>query len=74
MLKSNFDLVDGNCRTKFQKILNSNKTPNIFSTYQLKITFKPLNFAQKPFYVFQNAHTLGFKTLKFQNIFIYSTP
>ena len=69
------DVLNGLNSIKFLEILNSNKKPNIFCTYQLKITFKPLNFVRKPFFnVFQNTHTPGFETFKFQNIFIYSTP
>ena len=55
------DVLNGINSIKFLEILNSKKTPNIFSTYQLKITFKHLNFARKPFFnVFQNMHTPGF--------------
>ena len=43
------DVLNGLNSIKFLEILNSNKTPNIFSTYQLKITFKHLIFARKPF-------------------------
>ena len=43
------DVLSGLNSIKFLEILNSNKTPNIFSTYQFKITFKPLNFVRKPF-------------------------
>ena len=35
------DVLSGLNSLKFIEILHSNKTPNIFSTYQLKITFKP---------------------------------
>ena len=34
---------------KFLEILNSNKTPITFSTYEFKITFKHLNFVRKSF-------------------------
>ena len=53
---------------KFIETLNSNKTPNVSSTYQLKISFKHLNFTQAIFNVFQNTHTPGFETFEFQNI------
>ena len=43
------DVFNGLNSIKFLEILNCNKTPNIFSTYHLKITFKHLNFARKPF-------------------------
>ena len=36
---------------KFLEILNSNNTANIFSTNQLKITFKHSNFVRKLFLV-----------------------
>ena len=52
---------------KFLEILNSNKTPNIFSTYQLKITFKPLNVVRKPFLLcFKIRTPLGLKHLNFR--------
>ena len=34
--------------TKFLEILHSNKTPNKFSSNQLKIAFKHLNFVREP--------------------------
>ena len=47
---------------KFLDILNSNKTPNIFSTYQLKISFKHLSFARKQFLMcFKIRTSLGLK-------------
>ena len=63
--------LNGLNSVKFIEISNSNKTPNVFSTYQLKITFKHLNFAQAIFNVFQTTHTPRFETFKFQNIFIF---
>ena len=64
------DVLNGLNSIKIFDILDSNKTPNIFSTYQLKITFEHLNLARKPFLMFQNTHTPVFE---FQNIF-YSSP
>ena len=43
------DVLNGLNSLEFLEILNSNKTSNIFPTYQLKITFKHLNFVRKPF-------------------------
>ena len=43
------NVLNGLNSIKFLEILNSNKTPNILTTYKLKITFKHLNFARKPF-------------------------
>ena len=37
--------------TKFLEILKSNKTPNKFSTDQLKIAFKHKNFVREPFQI-----------------------
>ena len=68
------DVLSGLNSIKFLEILNSNKTTNIFSTYQLKITFKPLNFVRKPFLMCIKIRTPLFLKLKFLNIFIYSTP
>ena len=52
---------------KFLEILNSSKTPNIFSTYQLKITFKPLNFVRRRFLMcFKIRTPLGLKHLNFK--------
>ena len=51
------DVLNGLNSIKFLEILNSNKTPNIFSTYQLK-----LKRAQAIFNVFQNTHTPRFET------------
>ena len=45
------DVLNGLKSIKFLEILSSNKTSNIFSTYQLKITFKPLNFVREPFLI-----------------------
>ena len=64
------DVLNGLNSMKFLEILNSDKTPNIFSTYQLKITFKPLNFARKLFLMcFKIRTPLGLKHLNFR---IYS--
>ena len=61
------DVLTGLNSIKFLEILNSNKTPNIFSTYQLKITFKPLNFVRKPFLMcFKIRTPLGLKHLNFR--------
>ena len=67
------DVLNGLNSIKFLEIFHCNKTPNIFSTYQLKIlTFKFR--ARAILNLFYNTHTPGFETFKFQNIFIYSTP
>ena len=62
--------------TKFLEILNSNKTPIIFSLpIPTQNYFKAFKFrAQAILNVFQNTHTSGFGTFDFQNIFIYSAP
>ena len=61
------DVLNGLNSIKFLEILNSNKKPNIFCTYQLKITFKPLNFVRKPFLMCFKIHTpLGLKHLNFR--------
>ena len=58
------DVLNGLNSIKFLEILNSNKTPNIFSIYQLKITF---NFARKPFLMcFKIRTPLGLKHLNFR--------
>ena len=53
LLKSNFDLKDGKfiecCIAKFLEILHCNKTPNKFSSNQLKIAVKHPNFVPEPF-------------------------
>ena len=41
-----YDVLNGLNSIKFLEIFNINKTPNILSTNELKITFKPLNFAR----------------------------
>ena len=52
---------------KLNQISNSNKTPDISSTYQLKITFKPLNFVGKPFLMcFKIRSPLSLKHLNFR--------
>ena len=64
--------LDGLNSIKFLEILNSNKTPNILSTYQLNITFKPLNFVCKPFLMcFKIRTPLGLKhsNLKYFHLF-----
>ena len=43
------DVLKGLDSTKFLEILHSNKTPNKFSSYQLKIAFKHPNFVREPF-------------------------
>ena len=61
------DVLNGLKSIKFLEILNSNKTPNIFSTCQLKITFKPLNFVCKPFLMcFKICTPVGLKHLNFR--------
>ena len=61
------DVLNGLNSIKFLEILNSNKAPNIFSTYQLKITSKPLNFVRKPFLMcFKISTPLGLKHLNFR--------
>ena len=61
------DVLNGLNSIKFLEILNSNKTPNIFCTYQLKIIFKPLNFVRKPFLMcFKIRTPLGLKHLNFR--------
>ena len=67
-------VLNGLNSIKFLEILNSNKTPDKFSIYQVRITFKHLSFVHGIFNVFQNTHTPGFETFKFQKIFIYPTP
>ena len=62
---SSHDLFKGLNSIKFLEIFNSNKTPNIFSIYQLKITFK------KPFLMCSKIRTpIGFKHLNFR-IFLF---
>ena len=61
------DVLSGLNSIKFLETLHSNKTPNIFSTYQLKTTFKPLNFVRKPFLMcFKIRTPLGLKHLNFR--------
>ena len=61
------DVLNGLNSIKFLEILNSNKTFNIFSTYQLKVTFKPLNFVRKSFLMcFKIRTPLGLKHLNFR--------
>ena len=61
------DVLNALNSIKFLEILDSNKTPNIFSTYQPKITFKPLNFVRKPFLMcFKIRTPLGLKHLNFR--------
>ena len=61
------DVLNGLNSVKFLEIVNSNETPNIFSTYQLKITFKRLSFARKPFLMsFEIRTPLGLKHLNFR--------
>ena len=61
------DVLSGLNSIKFLEILNSNKTPNIFSTDQLKITFTLLNFVRKPFLMcFKICTPLGLKHLSFR--------
>ena len=43
------DVLKGLDKTKFLEILHSNKTPNKFSSHQLKIVFKHPNFVREPF-------------------------
>ena len=65
------DVLNGLNSIKFLEMFNSNKTPNIFSTYQLKITFKHLNFARKPFLMcFKIRTPLGLKRLNFR-VFLF---
>ena len=65
-------VLNGLNSIKFREILNSNKTLNIFSTYQLKITFKPLNFTSKPFLMcFKIGTPLGLKHLYFRNFHLF---
>ena len=45
------DVLKGLDSTKFLEILKSNKTPNKFSTEQLKITFRHQNFVHEPFQI-----------------------
>ena len=63
-------ILNGLNSIKFLKILSSDKTPNIFSTYQLKNTFKHLNFAPAIFNVFQNT-PVGLKHLNLR-IFLFN--
>ena len=56
--------LNGLNSTKFLEIVDSNKTPNIFSTYKLKITFKHLIYAQAIFNVFQNTYTPELETFE----------
>ena len=60
------NVLNGLNSVKFLEIVNSNKTPNIFSTYQLKIIFKHLSFARKPFLMFEIRTPLGLKHLNFR--------
>ena len=61
------DVLSGLNSIKFLEILNSNKTSNTFSTYQIKITFKPLNFVRKSFLTcFKKRTLLGLKHLNFR--------
>ena len=61
------DVLSGLHSIKFLEILNSNKTPNTFFTYQLKINFKSLNFVRKPFLMcFKIRTSLGLKYLNFR--------
>ena len=70
---SSHDILKGLNSIKFLKILNSNKTPKIFSIYQLKITFKHSNFVRKPFSMCAKIRTpVGFKHLNFR-IFLFIT-
>ena len=65
------DLFKGLNSIKFLEIFNSDKTPNIFSIYQLKITFKHSNFVRKPFLMCPKIRTpIGFKHLNFR-IFLF---
>ena len=61
------NVLSGLNSIKFLEILSSNKTLNIISTYQLKITFKPLNFVLKAFLMcFKIRTPLGLKQLNFR--------
>ena len=66
------DFFKGLNSIKFLEIFNSNKTPNIFSIYQLKIsTFKYSNFVRKPFLMCPKIRIpIGFKHLNFR-IFLF---
>ena len=66
------DVLKGLDFNKCFQILKGNKTPNKFSTDQLKITFKYLNFVREPFWTCSKIHTLvDFKHLNFR-IFSFS--
>ena len=45
----NMDVLNGLDSSKFSEILYSNATPNKFSIYQVKITFKHLSFVRKAY-------------------------
>ena len=61
------DGLNGLNSIDFLEILNSNKTPNTFSIYKLKIAFKHLNFARKAFLMCFKLHaSLGLKHLNFR--------
>ena len=52
---------------KFLEILNGNKTPDKFSIYQVRITFKHLSFVRKAFLMCLRIRTpLGLKHLNFR--------
>ena len=46
---SSRDVLNGLDSSKFSEILYSNKTPDKFSIYQVKITFKHLSFVRKAY-------------------------
>ena len=61
------DVLNGLNSIKFLEILNSNKTPDKFSIYQVRITFKHLSFVRKAFLMCFRIHTpLGLKHLNFR--------
>ena len=61
------DVLNGLNLIKFLEILNSNKTPDKFSIYQVRITFKHLSFVCKAFLMsFRIRTPLGLKHLNFR--------
>ena len=53
---SSWDVLNGLDSSKFSEILYSNTTPEKFSIYQVKITFKHLRFGRKAYLTCRKLH------------------
>ena len=82
MRKANFakkygssrDVLNGLDSSKFSEIFYSYTTPDKFSLYQVKITFKHLSFVRKAYLTCRKRHNPpGYSSFKFLIFSVYSS-